>query len=344
LHTIADISEKELYERLKNILNETANSPESGVHLGIGDDAAVMETSPHKHLISSCDIMIEGRHFDLQYTNPRDLGFKALAVNISDVASMGGTPRWAMVSLALPGETTLLFWEEFYRGMRELAEQAGVAIVGGDTTSSSKIVVDVSIMGEAKPSQIISRSNASPGEKILVTGSLGSSAAGLSWLQSKVSLGCLTHEEAKPLVQAHLQPLPRFREAYFIREVNPGAMIDLSDGLAAGVDGICASSGVGARINYSSLPYLPVTLELSRRTGFPLEDWILYGGEDFELLFTVPKSKSLEIAEELTKITNTPATVIGEILPAKEGMHLIFDGGEKIRLETGRIYRHFTDS
>ena len=341
MRKVSDCSERELYTRLIDILSGAEGGQGKGVHQGIGDDAAVLETSPHKRLISSCDIMLEGRHFDLNYTSPRDLGYKALAVNISDIAAMGGSPLWAMVSLALPAETPLLFWEEFYRGMNEIAELAGVTVVGGDTSSFPKVVVDVSILGEARPHQIVSRSAAVAGEWVLVTGMLGSSAAGLSLLQENVSPKEMASGSVEPLIQAHLRPWPRFREAALLRNLPLGAMIDLSDGLAVGVEEICASSGVGARLNYSSLPFLPETMELAHKNGFSWDDWVIYGGEDYELLLTVPAAKVAHVVETLTKDSGTPLTVLGEIVSQEEGLSLVYDNEEQEPLYTNRSYRHF---
>ncbi len=339
---VADFSERELVQKLKEILEEPKKTSPPGVIHGIDDDAAVLETSPGKRMVSSCDIMIEGRHFDLNYTSPRDLGYKALAVNVSDMAAMGGTPRWAMVSLALPPETSLDFWEEIYAGMKELASASGVTIVGGDTTSASFLVVDVSILGEVYPYQATYRSTASPGERLLVTGHLGASAAGLSWLQGDNTQGKTEYREVEPLVKAHLRPSPRFAEALVLRELYPGAVIDLSDGLAAGIEGICNASGVGARVSYVSLPCLQETRGWAQKSAFSLEEWLLYGGEDYELLFTASAEKAPYLVDRILKDTGTPVTIIGEVTPSQEGMLLLKEEGRIEKLDPQKYYNHFT--
>jgi len=341
---IKDCSEEELVRRLHDMLGTSMpqQGSEGKVVCGVGDDAAVMETGPDRYLVSSCDMMIEGRHFDLSYTHPRDLGYKALAINLSDMAAMGATARWAMVSLAIPAETTLHFWEDFYRGMLELAREAGVAVVGGDTTSSSTIVVDVFVMGEVFPQQLICRFSASKGDCILVTGELGSSAAGLYWFQEASMRGIMEKSRANPLIQAHLRPVPRYREAAVLRNSRVGAMIDLSDGLAAGLRGICAASNTGARVDYNLLPYRPEAELLAEKAGHSLQDWLLYGGEDYELLFTVPQQYVDSLKQSLEVETGTPAVVIGEVTGPEKGMILINKSGAESVIDPGRCYRHFT--
>ena len=340
--TVGECGETELIRRLQGLLYEPADGEPSGVVLGPGDDAAVLKVNPSSLLVSSCDMLIEGRHFDLAYTTPRDLGYKALAVNISDVAAMGGNPRWAMVSLALSPETPLQFWEEFYRGMISLAREAGVALVGGDTTSSSITIVDVSIMGEADGEELCYRSSASPGDLLAVTGVLGSSAAGLYWLQNSPSPELPERKEIEPLLCSHLRPRPRYLEASQLRRVPVKAMIDLSDGLAAGVSGICSASRVGARVELSRLPCLEETGLLARSTGKSLEEWMLYGGEDYELLFTVaPEVNVSYLQDTVAGKTGAQVSIIGEIVDADRGAVLVTGDGEESPLQPERSYNHF---
>ncbi len=288
--------------------------------------------------------MIEENHFDLKYTPSQALGHKALAVNISDVAAMGGMPRWALVSLALPPHTSLEFFDGIFKGMKKLAQAAEVEIVGGDIASAPVVVMDVSILGEACPKHLRYRSQAVPGEVLMVTGDLGSSAAGLYWLQQG---SAHTDEELSgvdELTKKHLQPWPRYREAQALREQEVGAMIDLSDGLAAGVEEICIASKVGASIDYSRLPCLRPTIELSCREGCSLDPWVLYGGEDYELLFTLPAAAAPQVQQRLREETGTSAIVIGEVLAAEEGVKLRNHPEGIDELNSRRSYRHFPSS
>lgn len=345
---IREIGEVRLIEHLTGLLGQASWGGSRGVVRGIGDDAAVLQVTPGRRLLVSCDALVEGRHFDFNYYTPYQVGRKALAVNISDIAAMGGQPRWALFSLVLPPRAPLQVVEGIYQGIADLALKEGVAVVGGDTTSSDgPLVVDVIILGEAGPESVAYRSGAVPGDYILVTGHLGSSAAGLLYLQHPEWEEQLSREQAAPLLEAHLNPPSRCRLAmHLVENWEVVAMIDLSDGLAAGLLELASASEVGARVYAERLPLLPeleLLARLSRRDPYELA---LYGGEDYELLFTVggrpgAGRKVRRLIRQLQRLTGTRITVIGQVTDLDAGVKLIRPGDMEEEIKLEKCYNHF---
>ena len=275
--------------------------PEPYVVRGIGDDAAVVSLDAKKYLLLTTDMLMEGVHFE-RNAPPRAIGRKALACSISDIAAMGGLPRYALVSLGVPGNLSWAFVRDLYKGMDTLARKFGVAIVGGDTIKSTKLVINVALTGEVNKTDVVYRSGALPGDLIFVTGPLGKSLS-TGW---------------------HLKFVPRVKESqYLVRRVKPTAMIDISDGLAADLGHILEESKVGAVLEEKKIP---------RRAGASLRQ-ALYDGEDFELLFTVPPRK----AALLRKNKFYP---IGEIVPRSKGL-LLRDKKNRLIKTNVQGYTHF---
>ncbi len=344
---VKDIGEFSLIERLVEVLGPTARGAGQGVIRGIGDDAAVLQNNPGTRILASSDMLLEGRHFDLSYCKPRQLGRKALAVNLSDIAAMGGRPRWALVNLGLRPELKVNLVEEIYAGIAELAAEYGVIIVGGDTCSSEQLIIDICILGEAYRSEIVYRSEAREHDLILVTGSLGKSAAGLAYLRGKMQLQ-LDTDAGGELLDAHLQPVPRVHEAsLLIRSGMVNAMNDISDGLASELHEIVQASGCGARIWTERLPLSPSTVQMATYAGADPLEWALYGGEDYELLLTIPGSKGAplkarRLSNSLKKATGTSLSFIGRIL-SFPGVELVYPDGKIEPLAQGG-YNHFKSS
>ena len=343
---IKDIGEFALIEHLAGVLGSTAYGGE-GVIRGIGDDAAVLQQSPGSRLLASCDMLMEGRHFDLDYFTPWQVGWKALAVNLSDIAAMGGRPRWALVSLGLPPTLTVGFIEDLYKGMAELADRYEVIIVGGDTCSSpGGLVIDIAILGEASRYEVAYRSGAQENDILMVTGYLGQAAAGLAHLKKGKEPFL---PEADVLHQAHLVPEPRVEQALeLMRSDLVGAMNDLSDGLATELYEIVQASGCGARIWADRLPIDNPTEQLARQLGVDPLDWALFGGEDFELLVTVKGSKGFSLkvkglAQAIKSMTGTPLSIIGSVMPQDEGIAIVYPDGREAELKPGG-YNHFSGS
>lgn len=304
----------------------------AGVRIGIGDDAAAAEPTPGRWLLVTTDMLLEGIHFDLAYSDPYRLGRKSLAVNLSDVAAMGGEPRHFLLSLAVPPGVTVEFLDRFTEGMLDLAREHGITLMGGDTCrSSSGLVISVTLHGEQVPELVIRRSGARPGDLVFVTGTVGDSALGLELLRRGERQGWA--------VDRHLDPTPRVRAGLALAEAQLcGAMIDVSDGLAADLGHILDLSGVGARVEIGCLPLSPSFRELAPGVTQDPPLLALTGGEDYELLFTVPAGRSGEVVPLLAEI-GLAATPIGEIT-AGSGLSVVGHDGREAPVARGG-YNHF---
>jgi thiamine-monophosphate kinase len=291
--------------------------------VGIGDDVAVLRAGADRVWLATCDVQVEGAHFLRAATTPADLGRKALAVNLSDIASAGGVPRFALVSLGLPKDLPVEFVDGLYAGLREAAARFGVDVVGGNISASrSGLFIDIFLLGEALPDEIVLRSGAQVGDQILVTGTLGDAAAGVALLlNGTLSAEAAYTQTARTRMTA---PSPRVREGHLIGESRLAtSMIDVSDGLAADLGHICQQSRVGARVYAERLPVTRANRALSETAQGDEWHFALHGGEDYELLFTAPKGAAEELSGRVTRETGTPVSVVGEILPAGEGQQLV---------------------
>ena len=276
----------------------------------IGDDCAVVRIGD-KTWAAASDMLVEGRHFK-GWATPQNVGYKAVAVNASDVAAMGGTPRFVLVSGAAPAAETAL---GVFAGVAEACREFGVYPLGGDTTGAEALTVDVAILGELEAAPVL-RSGAKPGHLLAVTGDLGASAAGLLALEGNV-------EGFGRLKGRHLRPRPRVEAGRAAGRLGAGAMIDLSDGLASDARRICAMSGVGCVVDLDKLPVCEDTRELATNLG--QDPWVLAatGGEDYELLVSVSERTLGDLAEA----AEVPLTVVGEVTGPGE---VVFRRGEGI--------------
>jgi thiamine-monophosphate kinase len=327
--------ESRIISRLKNLA-----PVDDRVLVGIGDDAAVIKSPggpDERDLLVCCDLMVEGVHFRAEWAPPRLLGRKALAVNLSDIAAMGGVPRFAMVSIALPHKFSAEFIDEVFRGLFDLAESTGVSIIGGDTSSSpDSLFIDVSVIGDCASERAITRGGAKVGDTIYVSGSLGASALGLSLLEGGVRL----EDESKfqDALLKHLSPEPRLSLGRAIGEAGLAtAMIDISDGLSTDLWHLLDDSNCGAVIHAGAIPIAESVLRFSAstQTANPLEV-ALNSGEEYELLFTSPPGRAREIAE-LANALELPITRIGEIV-ASDGLQL--ETGERLEPLHPSGYEH----
>lgn len=301
---VGRLGEEALLERLRSLFAKTAE----GVPVGIGDDAAVIDDAPGRQMVWTTDLLLEGVHFQKVWQTPEELGRKCLAVNLSDIASMGGRPRYALLSIACAKDTEVDYILELCRGFSALAAQEGVAVIGGDTTSSQGgLVLSATAGGLVDKGRAILRSGARPGDAIVVTGYLGSAAAGLKLLQESIKNGYASLKEAFIFPQAEVALA---REA-----LNAGAtaMTDISDGLASDLRHICRQSGVGAVVDHDTLPVHQELIEASEEFGWNLDPLVLAGGEDYGLLFTLPGDRAQSTAAEISTKCSKPVTVIGEI-------------------------------
>jgi thiamine-monophosphate kinase len=286
--------------------------------IGIGDDTAAWRGDDSIQL-ATVDALVQDVHFTLETTTWEELGWKALAVNLSDIAAMGGLPRYALVSLALPGQTEVDDVTAMYHGMLKLAKQFEVTIIGGNMSSAPLVTIHITVLGSADDKRLLTRSAAKSGEKIAVTGYLGTAAAGLEMLSKGLSL---KGKVAGSLRKAFLTPYPRVAEGRLLVEHGVRAAIDISDGLISDLRHICQSSRVGARIEIDRLPILPAI-----RTNFKDKalGLALGGGEDYELLFTA----NAAAIEKMKSAVSCPVTVIGEVTADKNHKIILVDSKGK---------------
>jgi thiamine-monophosphate kinase len=340
LHTIGEFG---LIARIRTLVDfhvDDATLHENLVR-GVADDAAVYRPTPGKVQIFTTDAMVEGVHFDLTFQSVKHLGWKAMVCNISDVAAMGGVPRYAAVVLSLPQKMSVEMVEEFYEGAVFACKKYSCLIVGGDTTASSgNMMVTVAMTGEADGAKVVYRSGAEPGDLICVTGHLGAAHAGLSiLLREKERFVKAPDPEAfepnlepyKFALKRYLMPEPRLdMSRLLVDNVKIHAMIDVSDGAASEVRHVCESSNVGAEVWEHNLPVEGVTQLIARELSKSATELALYGGEEYELLFTLSDK---EFAK-LERLTND-VTVIGRIVDLQRGVELVRESGERQPLPVG---------
>jgi thiamine-monophosphate kinase len=283
-----------------------------GIKQGIGDDCAILGITPGRDLLVTTDMLMDGRHFRVERDGPEAVGYKAMGVNLSDIAAMAGVPRAAVVAVALPRGKAVAIAQGIYNGMRSLTERFRVDLVGGDTNAwDGPLVISVTVLGETTPRGPVLRSGAKAGDAILVTGPLGGSLAS----------------------GRHLRPEPRIAEALALHNAVPiHAMIDISDGLSSDLGHILEESGVGAVIDAESIPVHPEGRTLSRNDGIPALDHALNDGEDFELCLVV----SPDDAARLLESPPAPAKIyrIGSIAEAP-GLRLRFPDGRLVPVAPG---------
>ncbi|MFP4349375.1 MAG: thiamine-phosphate kinase [Desulfococcaceae bacterium] len=284
----------------------------------IGDDAAAFRTPDGEVTLLTADMLVERVHFLRNKTTGFDLGYKSLAVNLSDIAAMGGTAREAFVSIAVPEDCPLEFLDDLYKGMRALAEKYDVNILGGDTTGSpADLVINISVTGSIPEDEILLRSGAQPGDSIFVTGCLGDSKAGLHLILNDIEADS---PELQALITAHDLPEPHLREGRFLsRADGVHAAIDVSDGLSSDLGHILKRSGVGARIYEERLPITDPLTHFCKRFDFTPAELAVSGGEDYVLLGTVSSGRSKETARQFLNRFKRPLFLIGEITES-EGM------------------------
>ncbi|SJZ72081.1 thiamine-phosphate kinase [Trichlorobacter thiogenes] len=304
--------------------------------LGIGDDAALLSPSAGSQVVVSTDLLAEGVHFDLGFGPARLLGRKSLAVNLSDIASMGAVPRWFFLSLAIPAGFPLETIEGLLDGLAEQAAEYGCILAGGDTCGSkSGLVISVTIMGEQRPELILKRSGAVLDDEVWVSGSLGDSALGLQLLMEGKRLG----QSDDYLMQRQLDPTPRCDLGRKLAEAGlVNAMIDISDGLLADLGHIGEQSGCGAEIQLGQLLLSPAfQAYAANQHAFPWQ-LAVSGGEDYELCFTAPVCNHGAI-QKISKTTGIPLTVIGKITSSRQVQAILPDGTNFQPSASG--YTHF---
>jgi len=326
---VADIGEFGLIDRIRKLLPETSRKE---LMIGMGDDTAAIQIDENRALLLTCDIQVEGQHFQTEHLSFYQLGKRAMAVNLSDIAAMGGTPTFALVSMGLPDSLALTDFEQLIRGLADQLSQFSASIIGGNLTRiEKKLIIDITLVGEARLSQLVTRSGAKPGDRIFVSGKLGVAAAGLSLMEK---YGKNYPGDFKDFVDKHVQPIPRIETGRRIAQSGfATAMIDLSDGLASDLFHICTMSRVGATIYQHRLPLPPGIDKIARLTGTPAIKLALYAGEDYELLFTVKAGTPQSWISSLAQESGIAITEIGQIVPDEAGYVLIDPQGNSLPLQ-----------
>lgn len=333
---VRDVGEFGLIDLIKD--NSVFSSGQ--VIAGIGDDTAVLDVSGEGFLLATTDMMIENVHFIIDSNNGEKVGYRAMAANVSDIASMGGIPTHAVISIGVHPDMDVSYIEELYYGLKKCGKQYGANIVGGDTVSSpDNLVVNVALLGEVEKDKYLLRSGARPGDLIIVTGSLGDSTAGLDLiLDPDCDVPANTRDY---LLERHYYPSPRVKEINSaVQAGNITAADDISDGLGNELHEIVSASKVGAEIWFDSLPVSNELKQVAEKKDKDVVDYALFGGEDFEVVFTAPPEEAEFVTSEVEKRTGTKATIVGEILEASQGV-FILRGSERFKLES-KGYSHFS--
>jgi thiamine-monophosphate kinase len=312
-----ELSEDGLVAAIRTVLSGET----SGVIVGLGDDAAVVEPGTGSSVLTT-DLLVDGVHFERGSTSARDLGAKAIAVNVSDIAAMGASPRYALASLALPSDIEAAWVVELYGGMRAACDEYALALVGGDLSRAERLVISVVVLGEVSRGRAVTREGARAGDAIVVTGSLGAAAAGLalSRAPAPVLLAALSAGWARELLDALARPAARVGEGVTLAQCGATAMMDLSDGLAKDLSRLCIASGVGARVRLADVPIPEAVRAAAAALAVDPLDLAISGGEDYELLATIAPTEVDGARERLRDRFGLALTQVGDIV---EGQGLV---------------------
>lgn len=321
--TLAKIGE---FGLIKNIQKKWGGTRAGVLRLGIGDDAAVLHPSPGKSLLLTTDILIEGVHCDFSFSTFFEIGYKALSVNVSDIAAMGGRPHFFLVSLGLSGQESVADVNQLYRGMARAGREMNLRLIGGNTARAGALFfVSITLLGEAGKKEVITRSGGRAGDFLYVTGALGDAAAGLEILKR----GERGHR-FRSLVEKQTMPKARWKEGRLLAQKQiPSAMIDLSDGLSSDLVHLADQSDLGAELQLEKIPISRALKRYAKERGADPMSYALHGGEDYELLFSVPEKKR-EKLERLIQKGDIAARSIGRLVEKGAGL-LIKDREGQIR-------------
>jgi thiamine-monophosphate kinase len=339
---INEVGEFGLIDRLSALLGPVEDET---IRAGIADDAAVYRIGEGRVHVVTTDALIEGVHFDRRFTPMEHLGFKSIAVNVSDVAAMNARPRYATIALGLPNTLSVEQAETFYRGVKRACDAYGLTVVGGDTTAARALTISVTVIGEAAEDAVVYRSGARPGDALCVTGDLGAAYAGLKVILAQRHALEAAVQAGQEAFQPNLEPfryvvgrqlVPRARldvvQDWAARGVRPHALIDVSDGLASEVHHLCHRSGCGAVVHAAALPIALETRDAADHFGEDVDTYALFGGEDYELLFALAPA-------DLERLDPATVHVVGAFTPGAAVLVQTPDGAT-IPLDAGG-YQHF---
>lgn len=315
---------------LIDILKQNTINNKDNIIKGIGDDTAVFSVENNLLQLATTDMLVEGIHFNREFITAWQLGYKAIAVNFSDIAAMGGTPTNILISLAIPSDIDVDFMVQLYDGMKYLTKKFKANIIGGDTVASLQgLVINVTVLGTVPLPLVKYRSGAKNGDLVVVTGDLGSSAAGLEILLNKYE-----QEQYEILVKKHLMPFPQLNYGEIIANY-ANSMNDISDGLASEANEISTASEVGIMLRENKMPVLKETKEVAKVFQKDVLDYVLFGGEDYQLVFTITPEKLTQLQGELNDLT-----IVGEVCSSFNGVKLERNDGTIIDIKS-KGYNHF---
>ncbi|NBC87254.1 MAG: thiamine-phosphate kinase [Bacteroidetes bacterium] len=341
---ISEIGEFGLIAHLRDTLGE---SDDDSILEGIADDAAVYRVSDDTVHVVTTDALIEGVHFDRTFMPMEHLGFKAMSANVSDVAAMNARPRYATVVVGVPKNASVEAMGTLYQGIKQACDAYGITVIGGDTTGAHSLSVTVTVIGEAAEDEIVYRRGSKPGDKICVTGDLGASYAGLKVLLLQREQLQQQGEDFQPhldkfsyVIRRHLAPPAQLQAVRNWKEAGfrPSSLIDVSDGLASEVHHLCEASGTRAQLYEPSIPISPHTRNAATEFGEEVTVYALFGGEDYELVFTASE-------EQLQDLDPQSFNVIGEMEAPEEDLprvQLKQADGDNVRVRPGG-FDHFGD-
>ena len=336
--TVGDLGEAAVIERIRR---RTPDAPD-WVPTGIGDDAAVVEPARGTLDVVTTDAVVEGVHFDRSFVSAADVGHRTLAVNLSDLAAMGATPRAAVLSLVLPGTLAVAVLDEMIEGLLALAARHGVALVGGNVTrTTGPLVLGLTAVGAVRRRRVLTRGGGRPGDELWVTGAVGAAAAGLDALRQGPAPDPVSDPELDDCMARYRRPEPRVRIGALLgRNRVARAGIDLSDGLADGLRQLAHASGLGAEVDATAIPVHPGARRWFAGAGSDPVEAALGGGDDYELLIAVPRRQRRALRMLARLFRGVPVTRIGELTKAPDLVLRTADGDQPVP----GGYEHFRDA
>jgi thiamine-monophosphate kinase len=325
VETLKDIGEFGLIRRIRDLLNKEGAARPVELTVGIGDDTAAFKPRPGYEILVTCDSVVQGRHYLPRFMGARDVGRRAMVINISDIGAMGGRPRYALISLGLKEETPVRDVEEMYRGFTEVLNLFHAVVIGGNLTrSENDVFIDITLIGEAKEGNVLRRSGAGPGDIILVTGYPGRSALGLQLLFR--SLAPLEH----PLVRAYIKPAHRAIAGAAVAESGcASAMIDTSDGFLGDLGHLCEQSGVGAELILERFPLSKDLRDAAALLKKDPHEFFLGPSDDYELIITAAADRVAAIRSAVAASYDGPVSEVGRIMEQDHGISLLMQDGSR---------------
>jgi thiamine-monophosphate kinase len=338
--TVSELGERALLARIQVKLNATSR-PSGSLVIGIGDDAAVVASSRNAYTVITTDAQVQGVHFDRRFSSPAQIGYRALAVNLSDLAAMGAQPRWALLSLMMPNDLLVADVEELVAGLVEASARYDTLVIGGNLArTTGPLVVDVTAVGEVRPRRVLTRSGGRPGDALYVSGTIGGAAAGLEMLRSQhEGQGSRLGDHGERCIARYLRPEPRVRLGRAIANARAArAAMDLSDGLADAARQIADASGCGVEIEAAALPVDAAARAWWEAAGKDAAIRALAGGDDYELLFAGPRRWNGRLRHALSRVAEPGVTCIG-VLTKDRGSRVLLRNGKREPLPEG--FEHF---